>query len=68
VFGNPGILTQKITPGSTGTDAPDVTWQTVPGAGFGNSLFVDDLNGDGNAEILVAAPGQPTRKVHLLKT
>ena len=67
VFGNPGILTQKITPGSTGTDAPDVTWQTVPGAGFGNSLFVDDLNGDGNAEILVAAPGQPTRKVHLLK-
>jgi hypothetical protein len=67
VFGNPGILTQRITPGSTGTDAPDVTWQTIPGAGFGNSLFVDDLNGDGNAEILVAAPGQPTRKVHLLK-
>ena len=39
VFGNRAIRGQAITPGSTGADAPDVTWATAADMGFGSILF-----------------------------
>ena len=66
VFGNQFIRGQAITPGSTGTDAPDVTWATAADMGFGSILFAADLNGDDKAEILVASAPR-SKKVHLLK-
>jgi hypothetical protein len=66
VFGNQLIRGQAITPGSTGADAPDVTWATTADTGFGSLLFAADLNGDDHAEILVASSAS-SKKVHLLK-
>ena len=67
VFGNQLIRSNPITPESTGTDAPDVTWTTTAAAaGFGSILFAADLDGDDKAEILVANAAR-SKKVHLLK-
>ena len=66
VFGNQLIRGQAINPGSTGADAPDVTWATTADMGFGSILFAADLNGDDKAEILVASAPR-SKKVHLLK-
>ena len=66
VFGNQAIRGQAITPGSTGADAPDVTWATAVDMGLGSILFAADLNGDDKAEILVASAPR-SKKVHLLK-
>jgi hypothetical protein len=64
VFGNGDIRTQAIDPGGTGASAPDVIW-TSADASFGSLLFAADLDGDKNAELMVASPS--AKKVHLLK-
>jgi hypothetical protein len=63
VIGGGDIRNRTIMPGTTGANAPDVTWRSAAAGLFGGQLFAADLNGDRSAELLVAAPGN--RKVHL---